>query len=126
MSVELHLFEEVGLLTCFPRKREDSFIYMNAYKDELLKRNVGSVVDVAFESDGDKKSFQRLFASLTACSQGFLAGCRPYIALDACHLKGKSNGVLAAATCIDGNNSIFPIAYSVLESENTSSWTWVS
>ncbi|GKA03523.1 putative transposase, MuDR, plant, MULE transposase domain protein [Tanacetum coccineum] len=106
------------------RKREDSFIYMNAYKEELLKRNAGSVVDIAFESDGDKKRFQRLFVSLAACSQGFLAGCRPYIALDACHLKGKSNGVLAAATCIDGNNSIFPIAYSVLESENTSSWTW--
>ncbi|GKB71848.1 transposase, MuDR [Tanacetum coccineum] len=41
-----------------------------------------------------------------------------------CHLKGKFNGVLAAATGIDGNNSIFPVAYSVLEYENTSSWTW--
>ena len=64
------------------------------------------------------------FISLAACSKGFLAGCRPYISLDACHLKGKFNGVLAAATGIDGNNSIFPLAYSVLESENTKSWTW--
>nr|GEV51148.1 retrovirus-related Pol polyprotein from transposon TNT 1-94 [Tanacetum cinerariifolium] len=32
---------------------------------------------------------------------GFLAGCRPYISLDACHLKGKFNGVLVAATGID-------------------------
>lgn len=64
------------------------------------------------------------FISLVACFKGFLAGCRPYISLDACHLKGKFNGVLAAATGVDGNNSIFPVAYSVLESENTQSWTW--
>nr|XP_043619658.1 uncharacterized protein LOC122591455 [Erigeron canadensis] len=37
---------------------------------------------------------------------------------------GKFNGVLAAATTIDSNNSIFPVAYGVLESENTKSWTW--
>ncbi|GJU71236.1 transposase, MuDR, MULE transposase domain protein [Tanacetum coccineum] len=38
--------------------------------------------------------------------------------------ESKLNGVLAAATCIDGNNSLFPLAYSVLESENAESWTW--
>nr|GEX54034.1 uncharacterized protein [Tanacetum cinerariifolium] len=63
-------------------------------------------------------------SSLAACSRGFILGCRPYISLDGCHLKGKFNGVLVAATCIDGNNSIFPVAYRVLESENTKSWTW--
>ncbi|GKE21019.1 hypothetical protein Tco_1432531, partial [Tanacetum coccineum] len=35
------------------------------------------------------------------CSMGFLAGFRPYIGLDACHLKGRFNGVLVAATGID-------------------------
>ncbi|GJR34719.1 transposase, MuDR, MULE transposase domain protein [Tanacetum coccineum] len=40
-------------------KWEDSFIYINVYKEELQM----------------------------ACSAGFLAGCRPYISLDACHLK---------------------------------------
>ena len=38
--------------------------------------------------------------------------------------EGKFNGVLVAATGIDGNNSIFPVAYGILESENTNSWTW--
>ncbi|CAI9283964.1 unnamed protein product [Lactuca saligna] len=38
--------------------------------------------------------------------------------------KGKFTGVLAAATGIDSNNSIFPITYYVLESESTQSWTW--
>ncbi|CAH1421173.1 unnamed protein product [Lactuca virosa] len=36
-----------------------------------------------------------------AYSRGFVPGCRLYIGLDACHLKGKFNGVLAAATGID-------------------------
>ncbi|GJR09851.1 putative transposase, MuDR, plant, MULE transposase domain protein [Tanacetum coccineum] len=70
------------------------------------------------------KRFQRFFISLVACSMGFLADCHPYISLDACHLKGKFNGVLVAATGIYGNNSIFLVAYSILESENTNSWTW--
>nr|GEV35877.1 reverse transcriptase domain-containing protein [Tanacetum cinerariifolium] len=39
-------------------------------------------------------------------------------------MHGNFNGVLAAALRIDGNNSIFPVAYGVLESENTSSWKW--
>ncbi|GJR84523.1 uncharacterized protein Tco_0155308 [Tanacetum coccineum] len=105
-------------------KWDDSFLRMNDFREELNNRNPGSVVKIDFEMIDDKKCFKRFFISLAACSKGFLAGCRPYISLDACHLKGKFNGVLAAATCIDGNNSIFPVAYSVLESENTSSWTW--
>nr|XP_043616017.1 protein FAR-RED ELONGATED HYPOCOTYL 3-like [Erigeron canadensis] len=97
---------------------------MDDFKAELLNKNPGSVVEIDFEKKGDKKHFKRFFISLAACSKGFLAGCRPYIGLDACHLKGKYNGVLAAATGIDGNNSIFLVAYSVLESEITASWTW--
>nr|XP_043633613.1 uncharacterized protein LOC122604814 [Erigeron canadensis] len=105
-------------------KWEDSFLKMDIFKEELISRNPGSVVEIDFEIDGDKKRFLRFFILLAACSKGFLVGCCPYISLDACHLKGKFNGVLAAATGIDGNNSIFPIAYGVLESENTKSWTW--
>ncbi|KAL4555574.1 hypothetical protein LXL04_038197 [Taraxacum kok-saghyz] len=105
-------------------KWEDSFMMMDVFRQELLNRNHGSVVEIDFDIVGEKRRFKRFFISLAACSRGFLVGCLPYISLDACHLKGKFNGVLAAATGVDGNNSIFPIAYCVLESENTQSWTW--
>nr|XP_043630107.1 uncharacterized protein LOC122601410 [Erigeron canadensis] len=105
-------------------KWDDSFMQMDVFKEELRNRNPGSVVEIELQMDGDKKWFLHFFISLAACPKGFLSGCRPYISLDACHLKGKFNGVLVAATGIDGNNSIFPVAYSVLESENTNSWTW--
>nr|GEX57281.1 hypothetical protein [Tanacetum cinerariifolium]GEY37930.1 hypothetical protein [Tanacetum cinerariifolium] len=84
----------------------------------------GSVVDIDFETVGDKKCFKRFFISLVACSKGFIAGCHPSVSLDVCHLKGKFNGVLAPAKGIDGNNGLFPIAYVVLESKNGNSLTW--
>ncbi|XP_023748515.1 uncharacterized protein LOC111896760 [Lactuca sativa] len=105
-------------------KWEDSFMKMDGFREELLRRNEGSIVEIDFDIVGGKKLFKRLFICLAACSRGFVAGCRPYISLDVCHLKGKFNGVLATATGIVDNNSIFPIAYCVLESENTQSWTW--
>nr|KAJ0197863.1 hypothetical protein LSAT_V11C700366300 [Lactuca sativa] len=73
---------------------------------------------------GEKKHFLCFFISLTTCSKGFLASCRPYIGLVACHLKGEFNGVLDAATSIEGNNGMFPVAYGVIETENTKSWNW--
>ncbi|GKA09312.1 uncharacterized protein Tco_0688643 [Tanacetum coccineum] len=97
---------------------------MDVYKEELQNRNLGSVVDITFDIDGDKKRLQRFIVSIVACSVGFLAGCHPYISLDTCHLKGKLNGALDAATCVDGNKSFFPLAYSVLKSKNVESWTW--
>jgi transposase-like protein len=51
-------------------------------------------------------------------------GCRPYIGLDACHLKGKWKCCLAAATAVDGNNWMFPVALAVMENENEESWDW--
>ncbi|GKE26804.1 transposase, MuDR, MULE transposase domain protein [Tanacetum coccineum] len=74
-------------------KWEDSFMQMDVFRQELLTKNKGSIIDIAFEIKGDKKHFQRLFICLEACSKGFIAGCQPYISLDACHLKGKFNGV---------------------------------
>ncbi|KAL4562019.1 hypothetical protein LXL04_034207 [Taraxacum kok-saghyz] len=99
--------------------RSDGDVSLTELRKWIMKTyNVGVPYQKVFRGK------QQVHIDMYACSQGFLAGCRPYIALDACHLKGKFNGVLAAATGIDGNNSIFLVAYAVLESENTQSWTW--
>ncbi|XP_043687543.1 uncharacterized protein LOC122638759 [Telopea speciosissima] len=45
--------------------------------------------------------------------QGFLKGCRPFIGLDDCHLKGVYSGVLVSAIAIDGNNGMVLLAYGV-------------
>ena len=68
--------------------------------------------------------FKRMYVCLYACKRGFLAGCRPLIGIDGCHLKGTTRGQLLVAIGKDGNDNIFPIAYAIVEIENKSSWTW--
>ncbi|KAK8549823.1 hypothetical protein V6N13_055389 [Hibiscus sabdariffa] len=72
----------------------------------------------------DEGRFERLYLCMQAMKDGFKAGCRPIIGLDGCHLKGYYQGHLLAAVGIDADDSIYPIAFAVVESENQSSWNW--
>ncbi|XP_026452014.1 uncharacterized protein LOC113352409 [Papaver somniferum] len=58
-------------------------------------------------------STDNTFLSMTLCFkpaiEGFLAGCRKIIGLDACHLYGKYGGVLLVATGLDGQNGLVPL-----------------
>ena len=38
--------------------------------------------------------FERLYICLESYKMGFLVGCRPFIGLDACHLKNKLGGAI--------------------------------
>jgi hypothetical protein len=62
--------------------------------------------------------------SYDACKRGFLAGCRPFICLDGCHIKTRYKGQLLTAVGIDPNDCIYPIAFGLVEVECTSSWEW--
>lgn len=68
--------------------------------------------------------FERAYICLKACKDGFKDGCRPLLGFDGCFLKGYTHGMLLAAIGIDPNNSQYPVAYAVVEKENTQSWTW--
>ena len=62
--------------------------------------------------------------SLDACKRGFLAGCRPLICLDGCHIKTKFGGQLLTAVGMDPNDCIYPVAFSVVEVESFVTWKW--
>jgi len=49
---------------------------------------------------------------------GFTRGCRPFIGVDWCFLKGPYKGVLLTALALDANNGYFALAYGVVEKEN--------
>ncbi|XP_049365488.1 uncharacterized protein LOC125830339 [Solanum verrucosum] len=49
---------------------------------------------------------------------------RKCIGLDGCFLKGVCRGQLLIAVAKDGNNQMLPLAWAVVENENTNSWSW--
>ncbi|KAL5760540.1 hypothetical protein ACOSQ2_019378 [Xanthoceras sorbifolium] len=68
--------------------------------------------------------FRGFFLSFHAQKHGFLGGCRPFIGLDGCHLKGPLGGVLLAAVALDANSGVYPLAVCICEAENLLSWGW--
>src|SRR5213078_2037598 len=48
--------------------------------------------------------------------------CTPVVGLDGTHLKSKYLGILLAATGVDANRSLFPLAHADVDSENDENW----
>lgn len=68
--------------------------------------------------------FKRMYCALGPLKEGFKKGCRPFIGVDGCFLKGPFPGQLLSAVGIDANNGMYPFAWAVVEKETKSSWTW--
>ena len=45
-------------------------------------------------------------------------GCRPIISIDSSHMSGPYGGALFSTSTYDGNDSMFPLAFGVVGSEN--------
>ncbi|KAH9684851.1 SWIM-type domain-containing protein [Citrus sinensis] len=43
---------------------------------------------------------------------------------DGTHLKGLYRGSMFVATCLDGNNQLYPLAIGIMDSENNDAWEW--
>ncbi|XP_019178181.1 PREDICTED: uncharacterized protein LOC109173407 [Ipomoea nil] len=70
-----------------------------------------------------KPRFMRMYFSWEASKEGYKF-CRNMIGVDGCHLKHTFGGQLLTAVGIDGNDSIFPLAYAFVEGETKDSWSW--
>ncbi|KAH9752681.1 SWIM-type domain-containing protein [Citrus sinensis] len=101
-----------------------SYSKLSRYQQALIKYNPGSTVAIERELNGDTAHpvFKRFFMMLDASRRGFFEGCRQFVGVDGCHLKGPYKGVLLTAVGIDANYGIYPLALCVVESENTYSW----
>ncbi|XP_059650239.1 uncharacterized protein LOC132295998 [Cornus florida] len=93
------------------------------YAAEIQKTNPGSLVFIKHSQD-DEPRFFRMFISFASVLNGFRDGCRPFIGLDGCFLKGPFGGILITGIGLDGNNGLYPFAYAVVESERKESWKW--
>ena len=82
------------------------------------------ILQTEMENENAKPKFKMMYIRYNAQKVGFLGGCRPFIGLDGCHLKGRFGGQLLSATTKDGNDNIFLVVMAVVEQENKDSWTW--
>ena len=70
----------------------------------------------------DPLTFKFLFLCFTAVKTGFLEGCRPFIGVDGCFLKGPYGGRMLSAVALDGNRGVLPLAIAIVDSKCTASW----
>lgn len=103
-----------------------SLLKLWSYADVIKEADPGTYVKIETsptEEDG-VVAFKRCFVAFDALVTGFLNGCRPFIGLDGCHLKGPFGGVLLTAVALDGNSSIHPVAIAAVEGETNQTWLW--
>ncbi|GKB15912.1 hypothetical protein Tco_0849835, partial [Tanacetum coccineum] len=95
------------------------------YCYELKRSNPGTTVAMQVDPLADgKHMFNSYYVCIQQLKEGWKAGCRKIIGIDGCFLKGICQGELLAAVGRDANNQIYPIAWAVVQVENTENWEW--
>jgi len=89
------------------------FEKLRLYSDAIRKTNPGSYVN--FLSDPNTGRFKSFFVCYHAAMVGFRLGCRPLLFIDGTFLKGKYQGCLLAATALNGDNELFPLAIAIVD-----------
>ncbi|KAG4924851.1 hypothetical protein JHK87_050391 [Glycine soja] len=103
-------------------------VYYNDLRPWIVlveNENKGSTVKLNVElvpKPNMNPQFKRLFLCLDAQKKRFVRGCRPWLGIDGCHLKGPYGGILLSIVALDTNRGIFPIAVGVVEIECKESW----
>ncbi|XP_026426483.1 uncharacterized protein LOC113322558 [Papaver somniferum] len=89
--------------------------------NSLKETNPGSYED--FQFNHATQTFERLFIAIGACIEGYRL-CRPMIFVDATFLTGRFRGTLMAATCLNGNQGFYPLAFALVPGEDVDNWDW--
>jgi len=95
------------------------------YVVELLRVNAGTFkIKINQPQPSLPPRFGCFYMCLDGCKQGFLAGCRPFIGVDGCHLKTTYGGQLLVAMGRDPNDQYYSLAFVVEENECKETWRW--
>ncbi|XP_025647160.1 uncharacterized protein [Arachis hypogaea] len=71
----------------------------------------------------DCSMFDKVFWSFPLCVEAF-KHYKSFVSVDGTHLYSRYGGVLLIAVAQDGNSNILPIAFAIVESESTESWSF--
>ncbi|XP_020249694.1 uncharacterized protein LOC109827143 [Asparagus officinalis] len=103
---------------------EESYQLLPHYLSAIVRNNPGTEYDiVSKEVAPETERFICVFWAFGPAIRGF-SFCRPLLSIDGTHLYGKYKGVILVATGVDANGGLFPVAFAVVEVEDTSSWKW--
>ena len=100
----------------------DSFKLFWGYANVIKQQILGALAllrVINHDTPADKCGFQRFMVSFLGFRYGLKEGCRSFIGLDGCHLKGPFEGVLLSVVSLNANHRIFPLTICVCEYENT-------
>ena len=113
---------DVSLIKCLKAKQKaheivfgkhnEKYLKIYEYLNELRQTNVGSTTIYFLTC----RLFKRMYVCLQSMKDEFKTGCKHMKSLDGCFLKRYYGGHLLVAIGIDENDSIYPLAYVVVES----------
>ncbi|MQM13668.1 hypothetical protein Taro_046594 [Colocasia esculenta] len=100
-----------------------SYHMLHWYSERALQSNSGSVFSL--EVDPETQRSKRFFICFQASAYGFEVGCRLMLFLDGTHIKQhRVQGVILAASALNGNNELFTVAYSIADSKTYDNSVW--
>ncbi|GAA0186894.1 hypothetical protein LIER_34182 [Lithospermum erythrorhizon] len=100
------------------KKYVNKFARLWSYAKEMLDIIPGSTIIIKQKEE----KFQRIYVCSALLKRDFLVGCRRFVCLDGCFLKGAFKGQILAVVALDVDNGIYPVTWAVVEVENTDSW----
>ncbi|XP_020270620.1 uncharacterized protein LOC109845760 [Asparagus officinalis] len=103
---------------------EKSYATLPQYLYAIKRSNPGSEYKlITKEVNPGVHKFTSVFWVFGPSIEGFKF-CRPILSIDGTHLYGKYKGVLLVATGVDADGGLFPLAFAVVEVENSENWEW--
>ncbi|XP_024013321.1 uncharacterized protein LOC112087606 [Eutrema salsugineum] len=115
----------IKALRCIDREYAEQFSRLRDYKAEIEETNPGSSVEVdCVRNEAGQDVFQRFYVCFNVLRRTWKETCRPLIGVDGCFLKSVQKGELFVAMGRDADNAIYPIAWAVVQKENTDNWQW--
>jgi hypothetical protein len=103
---------------------EESYHMLPKFFAAMHQSNPGSIVHWAHKAEFNEYAiFGSVFWAFKPSIDGF-QHCRPLISIDGTHLYGKYKGKLLVVVAYDANNGLFPLCFSIVNEESSSSWSW--
>ncbi|XP_071727511.1 uncharacterized protein [Rutidosis leptorrhynchoides] len=128
ISLRKTYYAKQKALKCIRGDYKQLYGLLRDYCGKLISKNPGTTIKIDLEhlhsATSDSRQFKRIYVYLGPLREDFRLCMRQILGLDGAFTKGQFPGQLLTAVGVDSNNGIYPLAYAIVEAENTESWKW--